>query len=1090
MLPINNLNISPSFDQIRAEKKALDDHINRLNPILMDCVNINEKEREVVVISFSSEFKEVVADSKEVLLAGAKKVVSFFNIFDTKAEASSPPFTETCPPTAKKMRIVGINQNLKEKIISLRDQCSKIHNDILCLEKEYGKANEDDHKQRLQEQLFQLEIEFEDVRHQLLSSSCDLLRPLLGDLVQFEGEEGIKDLKSGIQNEIDILAKDEGAIAQANARKNEIQGLLQAFKSRLTVEKMAGLQQLTRMYLIEMEPIELSLINLIRTEFASLNDFTHGSESRVTVKKYETDIQLELGQFTVKLNRLRDILNPKNQVFNYKKVEKECIELQLELHFHRVSILQQLTRFPALKQKILKEDIFSHSNNQKPEELRQTLTNLTADSTKIARTLRIASDQLQQIQDHHAHNQSSSFLTNLANIFESEHVNYHTPNWSVSPWGLLLIGGVEKRTMQDDLGIGFKNTVNTLYSTRRQIQKKLVEVQDQTEVQALTQELNHLNRVLYHTLLTRIIDQVGCRQRLLKKHGDTLTPQEKVVLEFEIKLLDNKFDSVFKKFKETPLASKSLLSAALNYTFDIFKTVVTFGYVNETISSPQELKREKQYADLGYNMAEDLRAWIASLTVKDNESIASVLKREVDGFMKWAETDPKTAMAMARDMAQTAAIVGSDSYKDQFISTMRVKAYGAAFQEGWNPFPTEDSAPTEEALKYYSLSQLFRCAPVLTAVLKSLATSDYSNPIGVVLKTGLEAVKSHAVQKTSDFIPEEHAAIALHALNILNGKGYQEILEEQRNIELFRLGGTAAQFLNSPTEFLKRVKYEAKIWFKTVQQSHGTEKAARLATQILLPLGAALLSAAAITAVILGGPVSWITALTFSFTTISLSVATVRKTEGLFAKAYATRKNVVDQLKEEAKTFAAKSLMANIVAERKSFIKKLKKDKVLPVIKRPALGPIGEQVQVYEQVKDQALVEFKRRLETQLATVAEPTATDCVQIFKSQVLDQLGGYLIAEIAKSDHKGLLNDKTVRTDLANDVVKSLMKDWLNGKIDEIFSKRVVDYSQQKKKKPKTEGTLDSKAYVRKALAKENTNPDINIDEVLEELELAEV
>ncbi|MFI5344654.1 MAG: hypothetical protein ACHQUC_10605, partial [Chlamydiales bacterium] len=360
---------------------------------------------------------------------------------------------------------------------------------------------------------------------------------------------------------------------------------------------------------------------------------------------------------------------------------------------------------------------------------------------------------------------------------------------------------------------------------------------------------------------------------------------------------------------------------------------------------------------------------------------------------------------------------------------------------------------------------------------------DFSNPITAFLKTGIDALTSRTVQLVGDFVPEEHAELALQVLNVMKGESFQRILEEQRNLELARLAGTTAQFFASPQEFLKRVQYEAKVWFKTLCQSHGLEKIARIAAQILLPTAAVIGSVGAVAVVLMGGPISWITALSFSFTGLSLSLTLARKSDQLFNRYLPTRKRVEKELAEEAKLAAQKAISADMIKQRDAFIRELQKNQVLPTIEKVEINLSGDQKSAYDQAKKQILTDLKRQMDAQWQTKDNPIGIDCVKIFTDVGLNQIASQVTALAEKSAYCTLLEQRAIQTTLANEAAETLMQDWLHGRIDQVFTARTIHLSQAPLKEMGT--PQDPQALIDRELGRLIPNP-IARKEVRDELQ----
>ncbi len=1009
------MNIGKSSDFFDSLNQQFENHnikINQLNNLLMQCEEINQ-----TVLDRSSSITEDLNQLREGFL-------SFFG-------ANSPSTISD-----KTIQQITINEAKIEEIFVCRSELTRIHAE---LKKKYASKNADNMSQKELLEMLKLEKKVAVVLSNFTALKCQLLQPLISGLQAFNKP----DLVIEVENEInDSSAEDINHLVQ------EIKAEIRAIKQHDANQKALIIADLADAHYkhvkIDETTLKLQFKNCT-TQIQTLLVLPFSDKQKQKIEAAFLKVQELKRDYTTVLKNFENVLHQASENFSQVNLEKKCKQLHLELLVINYSFQESLADLSTIKLTAFKADV--NQLNISVESTGHLISQMIQENVNVMQDLQNATQKLAEFKNLHPENRATSFIGDISDLFVIDSSSSFQPvfNWSHTMWGDQLIHPEGKTQFKEHLGIGFKNTIDKLKQTRSELATRIQSLtveENADEIQALTQDLNQVNRVFYHTFLTRITDIVGNKERTLKKYSETLSEHEKVILRSEINLLNTKFEHYYEKYAAIPVSSHSLLKAAFSHTFNTLKSIVSLGFINSQLLSPEHLRREKQYADLGYNMLEDVKAWMHTLQVKENETVVEVLKREIADFIRWSDSDPQAAMSLARDMSLTCAIIGGKSYMDQFTQTMRVKAYGAALQNGWNPFPTQDFVPTEASLKYYSLSQLFRCAPVLTAVAKSLASNDYSSPLGAASKTLIEGIKSYSVQQAGDFIPHEYAAAALQALNILRGESFQTILEEQRNLELVRLSGMAAKFVSAPKEFVARLKLQMKIWSKTVRNSTGWEKVGRVSLQVLLPAAAVVVTGAAITACILGGPITWIAALSVGITSLSFSVMLAKKVDQWFNTIFSTNKQIVKEMNQLARLKAEQALRHAIQEQRQKFVEDLEQNQVIPKFEIKAMDLEADQAAIYAEARKQLKAKFLDELTKKWKNSPHHDAVASVKCYKEVVLDTMQLAIKKMSETEEFNALFNQKEICNALSHEIAHAVKEEWLHAKIEEIFMRRILD------------------------------------------------
>lgn len=586
--------------------------------------------------------------------------------------------------------------------------------------------------------------------------------------------------------------------------------------------------------------------------------------------------------------------------------------------------------------------------------------------------------------------------------------------WTFSNWGTLLL---EQESYLAFMNPSFQATVNALIQEKT----RLTQAQNLDSNEHTASALRHVEAELSHTFLVRIIDVIGEKQAAKKnalREGQTI---KAALLDEEIQALNKKYNEHFHTFRTNSDNDPNAL---------------------------EDIIRKKQFADLGYSLINALSSWQSRLAGRNP---AEALGTVVTDFIEWSKTNPKEAVNLAGDLSLVCSIFNDQSLNETLTTQMRTRAYGLAFAEAWEFFGSP-SEVTERGLEFYAISQLLKYAPVTASVVKSIFEIDCSKPIASVAQIISGAVTTFMVQGVCRQTCGLEANLGLQVLNFLRGDSIQDLLEEQRNIELARLAGVTAAAVSSPSGFLRQVRRSVGLWFRTLKAARGLELTARIVTQIVLPVFATLafvaVTALAVTfssgAAIFAVPSAGLTAL-------SAVIAFVVKIDGVFNRVFPGRAQAEADLQAErtARRIAAieKNLDENpeqISSQTEQYMKSLHKSKKLPAISALDLEPLGDETSVeFQTAKDTIVNSIKIELNNQLGDNAlTMLPKDFVAAFIESGINTVAAHVEKEVDKIDplHPLAMNP-TMKQRLAEAVIATLTEEWLKPRLNLAFKKQTV-------------------------------------------------
>lgn len=742
----------------------------------------------------------------------------------------------------------------------------------------------------------------------------------------------------------------------------------------------------------------------------------------------------------------KDFLNSINEI--NKAVEESKDVTSLENSRERLETLCEQAKFKQLDLALKFEWERAQFNGQKKQVLRALSRNYLDEGTEKA--LRKQYDKTSE-EGHKITEQLKTFREEIRKIDAKEELNIQElESWPTTDWGELLINRERGRDFPDPFGIGFEKTVNQLKVERRRLKSEIAQAElkqaDPKILKDLNNELAEIKLLLYHTLLQRHIDVIAEKVKMRKLETISLTQRNQ--LTFEIGLLNKKYDSLFAKYKAIKPPEKSFLQSTGKSFLDTVKSILTLGYFGGRLSSAAELERKKWDADSGYDITEGLKKFLSGLTIQEGETWRDVLKRKIQGFMDWSDKHPELATKLAGDIALTCSIISDQTFLDNFTKTMEGKAYSEAFLRGWKIIPEEEPPATEEDFEYRALADLVRCAPVMTTIFKTFLKEKPS-----LFDFATAVAGAITIQSVQRFIPSDYSHYVAGFTEFVRGKSFQEVMENQRNIQLFQIGGMAKQLVFDPKNLGRQLLMGIKIWTKTLSASRGVEKIGRIATQILFPIVAVAATVSFGILSLLGGPVTWVTAAAVGPMLLTSFFGTAKKIDNFWNTVFRTNDDVYARVKKEMtgqltkeELLEGENIKKDLQNQRDLFINDAKKLGWLPPTKSPEPRPplTESQSNDFETKLSAIILKYQKILNEKHNQWVKDNPKEsitasalCVDIFDKGVIPEDLGKEITDMIKDLNLNDKDSKKLEHAMGDELINALINRWVIHHVDLIYA-----------------------------------------------------
>lgn len=423
------------------------------------------------------------------------------------------------------------------------------------------------------------------------------------------------------------------------------------------------------------------------------------------------------------------------------------------------------------------------------------------------------------------------------NIAESEHL------WKEKKWGQLILA-------KDN------NLSKTIYDFNRGIKalEEQIEASSSNDQRRDHEKAKKKYEVARNqVILQKIVEVIGDKQHFIKMHsGDAaaiLSAQQ------DLYFLNEAFKDYFEKYTLQYVALPDV--SLQEYVLEPLNKLNPWSLGRPL--PPQKILTDKRYADVGYKMWEDGKAWFDSLTFKQGETLDQKLKTEIKSFLRWADEHPRAAAELASDMAQVCAILQDKDLITQFQNSLQAKVYVSAVL---GELGREAMEPVEspQHLHFRALADFCHFLPTHVAAGKAVVKVAFSRNQGWLERAwnvGTEVVSAAVVQNAISIIPPTNQETVLAVAGILQGEPMYNVLEQQKNIQLLKLAGDVRRAITNPEAGIpQRV---VKNWWKSIWSPKSfTEKTLRVLTQLVVPfVGVATITTIAAVLTPVGAPLSF-----------------------------------------------------------------------------------------------------------------------------------------------------------------------------------------------------------------------------------------
>lgn len=847
--------------------------------------------------------------------------------------------------------------------------------------------------------------------------------------------------------------------------------------------------------------------DVLKTNDHSNEDFAQTlseATGKNSTKLHELDISLQ--KYKQKLSELQSLNTPEGvqkyleSVGNLDNeletktdfVEKKCKSLIVEIQSHYLKYQETKLEIDLLKYQDLKQKAKA-SKEDSPGNLSsfdQTKLALFFDQIKaLGKEIKKEHLKLQALANLYGTSAENDFKGRLKTItdFAMNIFGGGSPAETItSNAHLLLLTVSDKMTFRTSNSLSFKNPIQELQKNKRQLK---TEINENKELQNrdLKKELNEANRLIYHLYLEKIIKEIGVKQGILLRSQPSKAYQQ--ILEIEVKKLNETFDKIIEKYKKLPEQDNVSLPQKWYSTF--FGSAPLIG----CLFTVEEFKRNRAFAKAGYDIVANLAEFAKPFQTKEFKvrEFTKNLQTQIEEFIKWSDQDPESAITLASDLTLLASVCLDKSFVDSFKAQMRAKAYLYGFYG--KPFNSREPSYSPEMMKYYALSKAARFAPVIASLMKEapkVIERDFS--YGSMMKSGYNIASTLVVQKSSDFVPNDYARYGLALSQILKGEDFAAILKEQRNVELASIAGDVKILLSDPKQFVKQIKFKAKVWLKTFSEAKHSEKIARIATQIIPIVGLVLLTVALVASgTILGLPILVsFSALTTSALLFSIPVAV--KIESLFSLWWTTHNKVEKEMKEKLqKTEKEAAALKRQILEQKDEIL----EQIATRVEAQAYAFITSRENCFLS-KNLSLLpklspEQKENLKDKIITTKEKyirvltdTAPDIqlIEANKEVVLVEHYDTTLASLMESINNDESISEELKTPFFHQVAEELKQEWLFPEVKKVFEYIVIDFYINKPPVAENIQARDPKEFIQKKLGEKIPNAEGKLEDIIPE------
>lgn len=546
--------------------------------------------------------------------------------------------------------------------------------------------------------------------------------------------------------------------------------------------------------------------------------------------------------------------------------------------------------------------------------------------------------------------------------------------------------------------------------------------------------------------------QLDARLNEAKKLGEEIS-----VLKTEIAALKKGYEAQKRTYERLPRGEHLLLDQLQNYFSDRLKEMLTFGAVGAGYKSIKDFDRECQFATHGYQWQKVLTDELSNTRGYANS--VDFFNAQVRDFLVFADAYPDLAQGIAVDFALTLNVLQDKGPLENLLSGLRASAYTNRLlgELGRDVEADPELSPElyQQVAKYRALADLAKWGPMaasMPGVLEGFGAGFMEGGFWGGLIGGARAGVSNSVSVTitRDVLrnmSNEQTPVILAIAAVANGESVASVIDEQKNLELIRIGGDVRRAINDPAaakSAFRRFWHNQRIAF---QNDGALKKMARVAAFAVPVVAGAGLGVATFFALPVVAPAVLILAIVGAALTglLAGSAGTrfLLSLPGMNSyKAVVARQHV--QSKANDLKIARDGMLENLRSKRvlRQEVRKETDHALLKELRNATPSPLT-------QIEQDLLRELNARLEQQKAAVSgrELTPKEIQNLFfevvgkrlshaSTPLSDAVDNLMAAQSPQMTHLTDQQRYAIKQGVMDTLTQRLVDDWFKQALDPAF------------------------------------------------------
>ncbi len=390
-------------------------------------------------------------------------------------------------------------------------------------------------------------------------------------------------------------------------------------------------------------------------------------------------------------------------------------------------------------------------------------------------------------------------------------------------------------------------TISQQVQVRELILNRLIQCvnQNQTRLSALKEREALLNENIERNktkLQQSSPEKASHIQQVIEYEQEEVLGIEQAIADIQkdIKVLDQTFEKQLNKYESIPRPKKTFQKVLWESAQNTILTAATLGLAGGEKATPVSFRVRKQFADLGYNMVDELKNvdnW------KKGDSLQEIIANNVKDFLLWADEHPDAAASLATDIALTVSMYG-----DKEGNTLKLLETGMRARMnvraalGELGHETRIPKVTRPDLRYQALADLAKYGP-LAVTAKNVLVDSVNGLVAAGLTgmvvNGIKALagggQNAVVQKVVKEMAMDQLSTAVGILQAARGASLPEILASTQTTALIALAGNVRNAVTHPVTVAQAIKHRFQMVAETFSESTPNERAAQVAILSILP---------------------------------------------------------------------------------------------------------------------------------------------------------------------------------------------------------------------------------------------------------------